>query len=390
MKFIETVNKIEYNVTLARVPFTIMHAMVLLIICIFQINRGMSWQQLILAIILFSLYNTVHWFSNLLLPILKSGYFILLGLIILFLTLLIPASTIIIVLGLMPVFAVQGILYYEEKWRGIALVVGYYVFGSIMIYINFAFEDLFIFIVLFTSMLTFMAIIIQLFNQQKMENEKLQFYVEELKIANQKIEQLTLKNERQRMARDLHDTLAQRLVGLVLKLEASEIHLQQGNIEKSENIIKSAILQAKQSVQEARNVIDNLREQESLRTFLERVSEEVEELQLSTNAKIDFQTNKLIELPITLEEHILSIVSEAVHNAQKHSNASKINISLNIIQDELVLTIHDNGIGIDLNEKYKQGHYGILGMEERAKLMHGTFLIDSENGTKIKVVIPLK
>ena len=390
MNIIETMKKIEYNLTLARVPFSFMHAMVLLIICIFQINRGMSWQQLILATILFSLYNTVHWFSNLLLPILKSGYFILLGLIILFLTLLIPASTIIIILGLLPVFAIQGILYYEEKWRGISLVAGYYVFGSIMIYINFAFEDLLIFIVLFTSMLASMAIFIQLFNQQKIENKQLQFYVDELKIANRKIEQLTLKNERHRMARDLHDTLAQRLVGLVLKLEASEIHLQQGNTQKSESIIKSAILQAKQSVQEARKVIDDLREQESMRTFLERITEEIEELQLFTNAKITFQCNRLIELPITLEEHILSIIREAVHNAQKHSKALEINISLHIIQDELVLTIHDNGIGIDVDEKFKQGHYGILGMQERAKLMQGTFQIDSENGTKIKVVIPLK
>lgn len=391
MNIFEKINTFEYNLSLARIPITVMHTIVLIVTLIIQVDsHKVNWWQIIIVIFLFSFFNFVHWYSDWFLSKLKSGYFVLLGLIILCLVLIIPKSTIIILLGLMPIFMIQGIVYFEEKWRSIALVIGYYTFSSTMIYINFAFEDLLIFMILFTFMLALLTIIIMIFNQQQAETQKLQFYVDELESANEKIEQLTLKNERNRMARDLHDTLAQRLVGLVLKLEASESHLEQGNIEKSKEIIKNSIEQAKQTVREARHVIDDLREQESMRSLVERIHEEIEQLQMYTEAKISIQTNRLTEVPTTFEEHIISIIREVVHNAQKHSNATKIDISLNLVHDQLILQIWDNGIGIDMNSKFKQGHYGILGIEERVRLMQGTLEIENDNGTKIKVVIPMK
>lgn len=336
------------------------------------------------------MFNTIHWHSNILLKKLGSCYFVLLGIIILCIVLLMPKSTIIILLGLMPLFIIQGILYYEKKWRSILVIIGYYTSSSAMIYMNFGFEDLLVFFTLFTSMLALMAIVILIFSQQQLENKKLQFYVEELQLANKKIEQLTLKNERNRMARDLHDTLAQRLVGIVLKLEASESYLEQGQVDKSKAIISTAIKQAKQSVHEARNVIDDLREQESLCSFTERVYDEIEQLRWHTDTEISLHIDRFLDLPITLEEHIISILREGVHNAKKHANATAIDIALIMEAQELRLSIYDNGIGIDLSTKISHGHYGILGMEERARLMQGTFSIHNKNGTVITIVIPMK
>lgn len=390
MRIFENMNKIEYNLQLARMPITVMHCIVFLSINIFEYNHGISWIRVFFMFILFLVFNNIHWHSDIVLKRLGSSYFVLLGMIILCLVLLMPKSTIIILLGLMPVFIVQGILYFEKKWRGITLVIGYYTFSSVMIYINYAFEDLLIFFTLFTSMLALMAIVILIFSQQQLENQKLQFYVEELELASKKIEQLTLKNERNRMARDLHDTLAQRLVGIVLKLEASESYLEQGRVEKSKAIISTAIEQARQSVHEARNVIDDLREQDSLYSFNERIYDEIEQLHWHTDAKISLQIDSFSDLPITIEEHIISIIREGVHNAKKHANATAIDIALTMKAHELQLCIYDNGTGIDVKTKLSHGHYGILGMKERARLMQGTFSIDNKSGTVITIVIPMK
>jgi len=209
-------------------------------------------------------------------------------------------------------------------------------------------------------------------------------------MANKKIEQLTLQNERQRMARDLHDTLAQRLVGLILKLDASEAHLQKGNYEKVESILSSAKDQAKESLSDARKVIDDLRLTKSSDTFQEQLQEEIAQLQFIYSIPIEL---KLGEVALSVEEqsHILSIVKEAITNVYKHANASRIDVNLFTDSQNTIINIRDNGIGIKLEtDLQKHGHYGILGMKERVMLMGGQLKIENVNGTSITIIIPVK
>jgi NarL family two-component system sensor histidine kinase YdfH len=96
--------------------------------------------------------------------------------------------------------------------------------------------------------------------------EQVQEIAAELEKANQQlsqyaaqVEDLTISNERQRMARELHDTLSQGLTGIILQLEAIEAHLSNERIDKAKAIVSNAKLQARAALADARNAIDDLR-----------------------------------------------------------------------------------------------------------------------------------
>ncbi|UPK47383.1 hypothetical protein KET34_18125 [Paenibacillus pabuli] len=89
---------------------------------------------------------------------------------------------------------------------------------------------------------------VSLFYRQVNARVRTQNFLRELELAHQKVEELTLTGERQRMARDLHDTLAQGLAGIIMQLEAASIHQEKGNQLKVQEIIRNARVQARQSL----------------------------------------------------------------------------------------------------------------------------------------------
>ncbi|MGM9945012.1 MAG: sensor histidine kinase [Lysinibacillus sp.] len=280
--------------------------------------------------------------------------------------------------------------YYKQGSKLVVLILSYTAYYLVLMYIHFGLHYLWIFFSVFVMLFLLINLVLYLFNQKDAENIELQYYIEELQMANKKIEQLTLQNERQRMARDLHDTLAQRLVGLILKLDASEVHLQKGNYEKVESIIASAKDQAKESLRDARKVIDDLRLIKSNDTFQEQLQEEIAQLQFIYSIPIEL---KLGEVALSVEEqsHVLSIVKEAITNVYKHASASRIDVNLFTDSQNTIIKIRDNGIGIKLDtDLQKHGHYGILGMKERVMLMGGQLKIENVNGTCITIIIPVK
>lgn len=391
MKALTYLQDLTYNIRLARIPITMMHLVVLIGSLCLQSTAGLSIQQTVQCILLFIMYTLIHWCSDTILPKLRSLYFYLQGLIILFCTIIMPDASPIIVLGLMPIFMIQGMFYFQQAIKLVLLVLGYMVFYSIMMYIHFGVEYLWLFIALFVIIFVFLNLVLYLFNQKDAENMELQYYIKELQTANKKIGELTLQNERQRMARDLHDTLAQRLVGLILKLDASEAHLKKGNVEKVEMIILSAKEQAKESLADARKVIDNLRLFKADESFPERATEEIAQLQFLYNIPISLDMVNAPALTAPVEEHILSILKEAVTNVYKHANATKVSIAIEEQDGYVIVRIADDGNGIAIDrDLQKLGHYGILGMEERVKLIQGRLTIENVNGTCITLTIPLK
>ncbi|MCA9968553.1 MAG: hypothetical protein KC423_30115, partial [Anaerolineales bacterium] len=131
-------------------------------------------------------------------------------------------------------------------------------------------------------MMVFVLIYVMLFMQQMKARQEAQKLLSELENANeqlaayaQQVENLTLETERQRMARELHDTLAQGLAGLILQIEGLELHLEQGNQEKVAEIAAQAKKRARSTLAEARQVIGALRQQDSASTA-ESIMHEVE------------------------------------------------------------------------------------------------------------------
>jgi len=202
---------------------------------------------------------------------------------------------------------------------------------------------------------------------------------------------IAVLEERNRMAREIHDTLAQGFTGIVLQLEAAEQALDDDPSSAQEHLDKARSL-ARESLNEARRSVWALRpqvlEQQSLVATLRR---QLEDFAQDTGVSAEFETSgEEHELPARIEDALLRILQESLTNVKKHAGASHVEARL-VYRDETVgLIIDDDGTGFDTSVS-NQGGFGLISMRERAKLIGGTIEIRSEKGkgTSIEVTIPV-
>jgi len=235
-----------------------------------------------------------------------------------------------------------------------------------------------------------------LLNQQLAEREKAQELAERLESANARlaanaarIESLTLQNERQRMARELHDTLAQGVAGLVLQLEAVRAHLASDRRERASAIVDQALRRARGTLAESRAAIEDLRTVPS--NLAESIREKVERFTQGTGIPCDLELSVPENQQSTdVVDHALGILSEALANVTKHAQATKVYVRFSVHKDELKLEVRDDGRGFGTHHENGSGHYGLLGMRERARLTGGALTIESdpETGTRIRFIVP--
>ncbi|MDF1755282.1 MAG: sensor histidine kinase [Verrucomicrobiales bacterium] len=195
------------------------------------------------------------------------------------------------------------------------------------------------------------------------------------------IEQKAALEERQRIAREFHDTLEQDLAGLSLRLDAAVAQSGDKGIQKF--IIGSRSLVSRiQS--ETRNLVADLRESPSkmadLNTSLGELAEKIPgrvgpEVTLHLDQSCPLLTSRVVR-------HIKMIAQEAVTNAIKHAGATKIDITTEIEHPRLMMTVVDNGKGFDIvaETSGKTGHFGCMGMRERARKLKGNLEWQSEPG----------
>jgi signal transduction histidine kinase len=127
--------------------------------------------------------------------------------------------------------------------------------------------------------------------------------------------------------------------------------------------------------------------------------------QLAVKMKETYDQNVLVNVPNGLDEKmdtqttqtLFSIASEVVNNARKHAQASRIEVSVHTEHEMMVLNITDNGVGFDVEKaleeaKLREGHLGLINLQERAALLEGALHIDSTpgSGTRTTVVIPVE
>lgn len=238
--------------------------------------------------------------------------------------------------------------------------------------------------------LSFNAVFIVLFmivlNQQFAERDRAQELAETLESANARlaanaaqIEMLTLQNERQRMARELHDTLAQGLSGLVLQLEAVKAHLAARRTDRAAVIIDQALVRARSTLTDSRAAIDDLRAVPV--NLAHSVREKVENFRLGTGIPCELEL-RVPNAPLAAEVsgHALSILDETLSNITRHAQATRVNIRVVVEGGKLDLDVRDNGQGFDVNAERVAGHYGLLGMRERARLAGGVLTVESSPG----------
>jgi PAS domain S-box-containing protein len=199
------------------------------------------------------------------------------------------------------------------------------------------------------------------------------------------------EEERKRIARELHDDIAQSILLLSRQLDIL-ISKNDSKIPKAAVIelehIENIANDAYKSIQRyARDLRPSILDQMGLVAALNWLSEELgKELRIKTSVKSD----KLPQLPSEIELAMFRIAQETLNNIRKHAQASAVNIIVQLTSNNLKMSITDNGKGFSTSrltgDLAKEGKLGVLGMEERARLIGGTLQIKSEHGRGTTVI----
>jgi signal transduction histidine kinase len=197
--------------------------------------------------------------------------------------------------------------------------------------------------------------------------------------------------ERNRMARDIHDTLAQGFTGVIVQLEAAEEALSQGQSTKiSEHLDRAGEL-ARGSLHEARRSVQALRPQALEAKMLgEALRDLIGQMTAGTAMQVQFVVQgKPWELPSAWESDLLRIGQEALTNALRHARASEFRVQMVFGTADMRLDLRDNGAGFDPAKRHEG--LGLQGMRERVEGMGGQWSIQSTingGGTLVSVFLP--
>ncbi|WP_422211836.1 sensor histidine kinase [Paucilactobacillus nenjiangensis] len=221
------------------------------------------------------------------------------------------------------------------------------------------------------------------------ERNRAEDLVDELKVAYSQIEEVTVKAERQRIARNLHDTLTQELAGISLQLSAAVKNLDKGNLTAVREILTETSAASRSSLKESRELLSELCTIQ-YDNLSDRLAMLFDAFQKGHQLKIQ---NSLKDVPEYSQEQmteIVRIVVEALNNVEKHTDAKEVIIRSDIKDAMFVLQIIDFGAGFSLEKPNLKGHYGMQGMQERAISLGGTLDVTSvvNEGTTVTLKIP--
>jgi len=204
--------------------------------------------------------------------------------------------------------------------------------------------------------------------------------------------------ERTRIARDLHDTLLQSFHGILLFLQ-SGIHLMPEHPAEGMKTLKKAAEQAERAIIEGREAVQGLRsstvERNDLALAIKTLGGELAAADSSSHrAEFNVQVEGIPrELHPILRDEVYRIAGEAMRNAFRHADAKQIEVEIRYDERQLRLRVRDDGKGIDpklLSHDGREGHFGLRGMRERAKLIGGKLTVWSEldSGTEVELSLP--
>ena len=205
--------------------------------------------------------------------------------------------------------------------------------------------------------------------------------------------QMGAMEERNRLAREIHDTIAQGLAGLALKLETVDALMESNaQAEKTREYVQQALALTRQNLDEVRRSVMDLRAAPlEERSLTEAIQALIESVRQTSVMAIEFTESESRRLPVRLETSIYRVVEQALTNIRQHAEARNVTINLVMSPENVTLSIEDDGCGFDTSEA-QDGHYGLVGMNERIKLAGGAMTISSSpgEGTRIEATIPIE
>ncbi len=201
-------------------------------------------------------------------------------------------------------------------------------------------------------------------------------------------EEASILDERNRMAREIHDTLAQAFTGILLHVGAAAEQITkkpasaQTHLETVDELARTGLAEARRSVAALR---PKLLEEGDLFSALEHLT-----LQMRSSTDTHLTCDIIgttYALPADVENHLLRIGQEALTNAVKYAHATEIHVELICEESQCLLRIKDNGQGFDVDQIPSGKGFGLLGMSERVEQIHGELVIHSQLGQGTEVVV---
>ncbi|MEL6930039.1 MAG: sensor histidine kinase, partial [Cyanobacteria bacterium J06600_6] len=218
---------------------------------------------------------------------------------------------------------------------------------------------------------------------------------QELRLVNQQlreyallIEDRAMLQERNRIAREIHDSLGHSLTALNIQLANAVLYLR-SNLSRSETFLTEAKKMGSYALREVRQSVSTLRSDPLQGKLLNvAILDLVEDLKYRTEIIVNYQNEIARPLPQNITTTVYRIVQEALTNVTKHSGATEVSVSLQLTAGELGVIIQDNGRGFDPQENTTG--FGLKGMYERAIALGGKFNLVSmpKRGCQIIATIP--
>ncbi|WP_241483012.1 sensor histidine kinase [Nocardiopsis halophila] len=205
--------------------------------------------------------------------------------------------------------------------------------------------------------------------------------------------------ERERLARDMHDSVAKTLRGAAMAAQSLPMWVKK-NPERAATVAEQIAEAADAATLQARELISGLREKDlkgSTGPFIEVVSAVVADWGRNSGVEVAVRQNALPDLEGEAQSEALAIVKEALTNVERHAQASRVEVIVGEEGPDCAVTITDNGRGFATppeellrNERAGNGHYGLLGMVERAERVGGSlaFTCPYEGGTQVQLRVP--
>jgi signal transduction histidine kinase len=241
------------------------------------------------------------------------------------------------------------------------------------------------------------------------ESEKRRELIEELERTREQLalaERLAgMTEERHRIARELHDTVTQQLIGIVMHLDALASNEQRfaREPERAKEAVDQSLALARDGLAEARRLVwAAVPEQLETGSLTNAVRAAVD--RLSKDAKVESECvlgPEIDALPVSVQSLVLRGVQEALANVRKHARAKRVTVTATAEDDFLAVDIHDDGIGFDpaaaaapaASSSFKGSGFGLRGLRERVEGLAGTLSIESNGvggGTAVAFHVPLK
>jgi signal transduction histidine kinase len=204
------------------------------------------------------------------------------------------------------------------------------------------------------------------------------------------LDHLATSRERNRLARELHDTLAHTLSGLSVQLETIKAYwdvdqqMARSSLEKSLTTARSGLEETRRALKALRaSPLDDLGLAQAIRSMAE---DQAARAKLHLDLTI---TDQVPSLSPDVEQGIYRIIQEALTNVVNHAHARNLTVKLELVEGKIKVTVLDDGVGFEVEKNRKSNHFGLNSMQERAQLVGGQLSISSQSGQGTIVLLTI-